>query len=111
MDIQHYKDIFEDRDKTQIFERPCSLDICYHIELLANCGTHRIPTQSPLSMLRYTLKNGVLELGINDSYYHSDEMLNELNSNEALRKEVGALLQEYYRYSGEFVFTKGLRLY
>lgn len=106
-----YKDIFEDRDKTHIFERPCSLDICYHIELLANCGTHRIPTQSPLSMLRYTLKNGVLELGINDSYYHSDEMLNELNSNEALRKEVGALLQEYYRYSGEFVFTKGLRLY
>ena len=106
-----YKDIFEDRDKTQIFERPCSLDICYHIELLANCGTHRIPTQSPLSMLRYTLKNGVLELGINDSYYHSDEMLNELNSNEALKKEVKAILQEYYRYSGEFVFTKGLRLY
>ena len=106
-----YKDIFEDRHKAYIFERPCSLDICYHIELLANCGTHRMPTQSPLSMLSYTLKNGILELGINDSYYHSDEMLNELNSNEALRKEVGALLQEYYRYSGEFVFTKGLRLY
>lgn len=106
-----YKDIFEDIDKTHIFERRCSLDICYHIELLANCGTHRISTQSPLSMLRYTLKNGVLELGINDSYYHSDEMLNELNSNEALKKEVKAILQEYYRYSGEFVFTKGLRLY
>ena len=108
---EFYKDIFNDRHKVYMFERRCSLDICYHIELFANCGTHRMPTQSPLSMIRYTLKNGILELGINDSYYHSDEMLNELNSNEALRKEVGALLQEYYRYSGEFVFTKGLRLY
>ena len=108
---EFYKNIFDDIHKVNIFERVCSLDICYHIELHANCGTHRMPTSSSLSMLKFTYKNNLLEIGINDSYYHSDDMLNELNSNEALIKKVGQILQEYYRYSGKFVFTKGLRLY
>lgn len=108
---EFYKDIFDDAYKVDIFERGCSLDICYHIELHANCGSHRIPTSSPLSILKFTYKKNLLEIGINDSYYHSDDRLNELNSNETLIRKVGQILQEYYRYSGKFVFTKGLRLY
>lgn len=104
-----YDDIFREKGKTDIFRNQCTRELGETIQLYVESGDTITPSHIP--KVDYVLIPNMLGIYVMDDFYDNDALLEHLNNNEELKKDIKEILYHYYRYSGNFKITNGYRLF
>lgn len=100
-----YEDIFKHRDRVDMFWEEFSQELAETIQTYADSRTNPIYITDPLPIFHYTYKDNKLIFLVKGEFYEDNELFEELNNNEKFMEEVREMLNRYYRYAGQVIFT------
>ena len=100
-----YEDIFKYSDRVAMYWDDFSQELAETIQTYADSRTNPLYITDPLPILLYTYKDNKLIFLVKGELYEDDELLEKLNKNEQFMDEVREILNRYYRYEGQVIFT------
>ena len=108
---EFYENIIKNREKVNLLWEKCAQELVEYIEVYARFYMTAEESKLDSSQLNYMYfpDKERLTLYIENDCYR--KIIDELNANKKLKVGINYILEEYYRYSGEFIFSEGYNLF